>query len=288
MHKHPVSQAARPHKPFLKWVGSKSRILRHVVPLLPHGRRLIEPFVGGGAVFLGTDFDEYLLGDSNRDLIEVYQEVSRRPTEFVLAAETLFHERYRTADSYLKVRAAFNLEEDAVARAAQFLYLNRFGFNGLCRYNRSGIFNVPYGHPARVPRLPTSEILAFAEKAARATFIDCDFKELMAAAGTGDVVYCDPPCLDRDDARSFKSYGPHGFDWLRHEELAEIARELAGRGIPVVVSNHDCQAARELYEGAEIHTFSARRSISASGEGRGNVGELIAVFRPVQSFGPDS
>ncbi|MFM0557759.1 DNA adenine methylase, partial [Paraburkholderia sediminicola] len=75
MQKHPASQAAKPYKPFLKWVGGKSRVLQHVTSRLPHGRRLVEPFVGGGAVFLGTDFEEYLLGDSNGHIIELYEEV---------------------------------------------------------------------------------------------------------------------------------------------------------------------------------------------------------------------
>jgi DNA adenine methylase len=280
MKNHPVSQAPSPCKPFVKWVGGKSRILKHVVPRLPSGRRLIEPFVGGGAVFLGANFEEYLLSDSNTHLIELYQEVvSDRRDEFIEFAQTFFDEKYRSVASYAWVRTAFNQGQDRVTRAAQFLYLNKFGFNGLCRYNKSGAFNVPYGHPLRVPGFPLKEILAFSEKAKRATFINDDFASVMKRAQAGDVVYCDPPYLDPDGAKSFTAYGANGFDLTRQQELARLAKELALRGVPVAVSNHDCRAARELYTGAEIHAFSARRSISGTSVRRGAVGELLAIFR---------
>jgi DNA adenine methylase len=278
MQKHPVSQAAQPHKPFLKWVGGKSRVLQHVVPRLPRGRRLIEPFVGGGAIFLGTEFEEYLLGDSNSHLIELYQEVSARPDELVDVARKFFEEEYRSPERYLEVRAAFNKESDTLTRAAQFIYLNKFGFNGLCRYNNSGAFNVPFGHPARIPSLPLKAILAFSEKATRARFVNNDFVSVMQCARPGDVVYCDPPYLDRDGSRSFTAYGPDGFSIERQQELANIAKELAMEGIPVVISNHECEAARDLYAGASIFTYSARRSVSATGDVRGDVKELLAVF----------
>ncbi|WP_207005062.1 DNA adenine methylase [Trinickia mobilis] len=280
MQKHPVFQAARPTKPFLKWVGGKSRVLQHIVSRLPRGRRLIEPFVGGGAVFLGSDFEEYLLADKNAHLIELYQEVSTRPHAFIELAQTFFDEEYLSQSRYLEVRAAFNAEQDRLMRAAQFLYLNKFGFNGLCRYNRSGIFNVPYGRPARTPRLPVAEILAFSEKAKRATFYPSDFVEVMASARPGDVVYCDPPYLDRDDASSFEAYSATGFDVARQRQLADLANDLAAYGVPVVISNHDCSTARELYAGAaEIHPYSARRSVSAARDKRGAVAEIVAVFR---------
>ncbi|WP_429345318.1 DNA adenine methylase [Paraburkholderia sp. GAS42] len=271
---------ASPARPFIKWIGGKSRILQQIVPRLPPGRRLIEPFVGGGSIFLATRYEEYLLGDANAHLVELYQAVSQNRDEFVRVAEMYFNEQYRTAEQYLSVRSAFNSEQEALTRAAQFLYLNRHGFNGLCRYNKAGGFNTPYGHPKRVPRFPLDEIVAFSEKAQRATFVSADFSELMDAATPDDVVYCDPPYLDRDGARSFTGYGPGGFDIQRQEELASTAKRLVGRGVTVLVSNHDCEKARQLYAGAKIFSFTARRSVSAAVDKRGEVGELLAVFSP--------
>ncbi|MGQ7935462.1 DNA adenine methylase [Paraburkholderia sp. D1E] len=280
---HPASQtakSARPAKPPLKWLGGKSRLLAQLLPVLPHGNRLVEPFVGGGAVFLGTDFSDYLLGDSNSHLIELYRMVAEQPEQFIEIASPFFDESYRCQERFLQIRRAFNDASDGLLRAAQFLYLNRFGFNGLCRYNRSGQFNVPYGHHVRLPRFPREEILSFAKKAQRATFVLADFASVMRMARPGDVVYCDPPYLDRDGVASFRAYSPGEFSFDRQRELANLARELADRGIPVAISNHDCAAAREIYSGAKIVDFSVRRSVSASSGARGKVAELLAVFGP--------
>lgn len=279
MQKHPISQATSPRRPFLKWVGGKTRVLPHVVPLLPRGRRLLEPFLGGGAIFLGADYEEYLLGDSNSHLVELYREVAARPHEFIEVAQPFFDESYRSQERYQEVRASFNTESSGLLRAAQFLYLNKHGFNGLCRYNKRGMFNVPYGRPSRSPKFPVEEILAFHEKAQRATFVSDDFVSVMRSAMPGDVVYADPPYCDRDDAASFTGYGAAAFGMERQLELAQLARELAGQGIPVAISNHDCEFSRQLYAGAEIHTYSARRSVSAASDKRGDVGELLAIFR---------
>lgn len=271
-----MSKATRP---FLKWIGGKGRLLDHVLPKLPAGNRLIEPFVGGGSVFLGTDYESYVLGDTNEHLIELYQAVGKNPDALMAEAERLFVEENLSPERYNELREKFNSAQDLLVRGALFLYLNKHGFNGLCRYNKAGKFNVPFGWPSRVPRFPREEILVFARKARAATFVHKDFVEVMMSARLGDVVYCDPPYLDRDNAPSFKAYSANGFDLTRHRELAECARQLAASGIPVAISNHDCIAARELYAGADIHTFYARRSISGVAARRGDVAEILAVFR---------
>lgn len=279
MRNHSVPPATNTTRPFLKWVGGKRRLLSHIIPALPIGTRLIEPFVGGGSVFLNANgFDRYLLGDSNKHLINLYKTAVEHPQELVKVARTFFHDEYMSPDRYLEVRHAFNQGCDVLTQSAQFLYLNRFGFNGLCRYNRSGQYNVPYGHLKQVPSFPAQQIFAFAEKAKNATFVNGDFADIMRSAKPGDVIYADPPYLDRDDAPSFRSYGVNGFGLERQRELADLARELAGRGIPVAISNHDCSVAHDLYAGAEILTFSARRSVSAAVDSRGHVGELLAIF----------
>ena len=281
MHTHPESPNADSSalKPPVKWTGGKTRIINEILTRLPPGQRLVEPFVGGASVFLASRYDAYLLGDSNRHLIDLYRSIVHTLDELIAATSRYFVEEYRSKERYLEVRSAFNQEQDLLLRSAQFLYLNRFGFNGLCRYNRSGEFNVPYGNPMRVPRLPVERLVAFREKAACAMFVAGDFISVMQQAVPGDVVYCDPPYLDRDSAgKSFTGYGASGFGFDRQEELASMARTLAGRGIPVLISNHDCEAARSLYEGAQLFQFEARRSISADASRRGTVPELLAFF----------
>ena len=59
-------------KAFLKWAGGKSRIASKIKEHLKDGQRLVEPFVGSGALFLSNSFDKYLLCDTNVDLINLY------------------------------------------------------------------------------------------------------------------------------------------------------------------------------------------------------------------------
>src|SRR5476649_809022 len=177
----------------LKWAGSKSRIMGTLITHLPAGKRLVEPFAGSCAVMMNTDYPEYLLADINPDLINLYRAIQRDADMFIDAAKRYF---FGCNDdiNYYDIRRLFNAETSAFQRSLYFLYLNRHCFNGLCRYNREGKFNVPFGK-YKHPYFPEQEIRAFAEKSQRATFLCCSFSESLNLVRTGDVVYCDPPYL---------------------------------------------------------------------------------------------
>ncbi|MGH8598830.1 MAG: DNA adenine methylase, partial [Gammaproteobacteria bacterium] len=70
-------------KPFLKWPGGKIRVVPKLLEVLPRGKRLIEPFVGSGAVFLNTNFDSYLLADTNADLINLFGHIKHEGDAFI-------------------------------------------------------------------------------------------------------------------------------------------------------------------------------------------------------------
>lgn len=138
-------------QPFLKWLGGKRGLLAALRQLLPKGSRLIEPFVGAGAVFLGTDYPEYRLSDINPDLIGLYRMLQAEGGDFIESCRQYFNDAWCSAEGYLALRQRFNCSGDQAERAALFLYLNRHGFNGLCRYNQQGTFNVPWGKLLKVP-----------------------------------------------------------------------------------------------------------------------------------------
>lgn len=265
-------------RPFLKWAGNKLRIIDRVREHLPAGKRLVEPFAGSAAVFLNTDFDNYLLCDSNRDLIGLYTLLQKRGEKFIEQAEELFTARNNHADSYYTLRDEFNTCTKPTRRAALFIYLNRHGYNGLCRYNASGGFNVPFGRYKR-PYFPAAEMLAFHEKAQHAEFRHQDFTTTFGQVKKGDVVYCDPPYLPLSSSANFTSYSAGGFSLSQQEELAKRALKVANRGIPVLISNHDTAHARKIYTDAEQHKFSVRRYISCNGKARNMAGELLALYR---------
>lgn len=265
-------------RPFLKWAGSKYRVLEHIHEMLPAGRRLIEPFAGSGAVFMNTDFERYLLADTNADLISLYQTLQQQGEAFISECARLFQTRTNREDYYYRRREEFNRCNDPQRKAALFIYLNRHGYNGLCRYNAAGIFNVPFGRYKR-PYFPAAELLAFYQKSARVEFVHQGFDAVMQIAQAGDVVYCDPPYVPLSNSSNFTCYSAGGFDMPQQQQLADLAEQTRQRGIPVLISNHNTRFTRKAYRSANnIKRFSVRRFISCNGNKRQNAGELLALF----------
>ncbi|MBB1441278.1 Dam family site-specific DNA-(adenine-N6)-methyltransferase, partial [Shewanella sp. SG41-4] len=245
---------------------------------LPAGNRLIEPFVGAGSVFLNTQFDDYLLCDINQDLINLYQIVQQQPDEYIKAAKAMFVDEMNDKDAYYRVRAEFNLCSDPFIRSVYFLYMNRHGFNGLCRYNRKGGFNVPFGSYKK-PYFPEAEIRYFSLKAQKATFKCISYEQAFDMANSGDVIYCDPPYAPLSTTASFTTYAGPGFSLDDQALLARHSRLIAHeRNIPVLISNHDIPLTRELYRGASCSTISVQRNISPKGGSRNKVDEIMALY----------
>ena len=263
---------------FLKWAGGKFTLADAIRRVLPPGEKLIEPFVGAGSVFLNTDYDKYLLNDINPDLINLYRTLKRRPRSYINDARDLFAVETNSADAFYALRAQFNASSDIYERSLLFLYLNRHGYNGLCRYNASGGFNVPFGRYKK-PYFPEAELEFFAEKSSKATFTCEPFENSFRRARKGNVVYCDPPYLPLSPTANFTSYAARGFSFEEQQLLAKKAKHASrNRHIPVLLSNHDTDEARVLYQGAELTTLQVSRFISQNGATRRKVAELLAYF----------
>jgi len=267
-------------RPFLKWAGGKYSLMPELDRLIPAGARLIEPFVGGGSVFLNTDKHErFLLADANPDLINLYQMLAVVPEQVTLLARQLFAEM-SDEPGYFAVRQAFNAQQmTGPERAAAFLYLNRHCFNGLIRYNRAGEFNVGWGKKAN-PYFPDKELLAFAAMAPNCVFMNAGYRRTLSLAGEGDVVYCDPPYEPLPGTAGFTNYAAGGFVWADQVALVESCVAAHQRGARAVISNSTAPRIIELYEqhGFTLHHVSARRSISSKGSTRENAADIVAIL----------
>jgi DNA adenine methylase len=274
-----VAPVSEPTRPFLKWAGGKSKLLNRILPVIAGQRRLIEPFIGSAVVAINAPHEAVLASDQNRDLILTYHEVQRDPQAVIDEARTLFLPETNARESFDALRAEFNNGAVGKRRAALFIYLNRHGFNGLCRYNGKGKFNVPFGRYDS-PQLPAEAIRSFARLAHpdRVSFEVADFEALMEQAGPGDAVYCDPPYVPLSASASFTGYAEGAFGPTEQERLARAARRAASRGAVVAISNHDTPYTRSLYEGACIEAFPVQRMISAKGDDRWAAREVLAVF----------
>lgn len=267
-------------RPFLKWAGGKYSLLPELDRLIPAGKRLVEPFVGGGSVFLNSEKHEsFLLADVNADLINLYQMLEVDHIRVCSLAKILF-ERANSEEAYKELRDEFNNQRmGAPERAAAFLFLNRHCFNGLIRYNRDGLFNVGWGK-YEAPYFPEIEIKAFKKKSHKCVFLNAGYRRTLALAGEGDVVYCDPPYEPLPGTAGFTNYAAGGFSWADQVSLAESCVAAHQRGAKVLISNSTAPRVIELYEqhGFTLHHVDARRAISSKGSTRETAKDIVATL----------
>ena len=264
-------------RPILKWAGSKYSSVLRIRAELPSGDRLVEPFVGGGSVFLNTNYSRYLLNDKNPYLISFYRNLRDGSDTFIEECRSFFKLSNNESEVYYELRQEFNDARDPYIKSVLFLYLNRHCYNGLCRFNRSGEFNVPFGRYA-VPYFPEKEMRSFLARTRRADFENVSYAEVLDHSEIGDVIYCDPPYVPLSETAKFTDYVVGGFSLDDHWDLARRAQALGEKGIRVVVSNHDTPLTREMYGSATIISFAASRRIGRDTESRKPVQELLAVF----------
>jgi DNA adenine methylase len=259
-----VDSQSPPLTPPLKWAGGKRWLLPHIAPIwrAHQHRRYVEPFCGGLAIALGLQPERALLNDINLHLINFYRQVGRG-----LSLE--MDARYNRKLFYAH-RARFNQSiQDGCARskeAAQlFYYLNRTCFNGLCRFNRNGEFNVPFGQYKRINY--ATDFLAYRDLFRRWKFTNKDLAKV--SIEDEDFVYADPP-YDVE----FTTYSAGGFSWDDQVRTAEL---LASHGGPVLLSNQATKRIVELYcrLGFQLQFLEAPRRISRDGN-RESAREVIA------------
>lgn len=266
-------------RPILKWAGAKTKLVQRIQPLVPPtAARLVEPFAGSAAVALNLGFGRNLIADANPDIVAVYDSLAKRPWRYIRDCRELFTEANNTADAFNRLRDEFNASRDRYRRACIFIYLNRHGYNGLCRYNQSGGFNVPFGRYTK-PYFPEAELVQFRKFLRRAEVHCADFREIIGQASRGDFVYCDPPYSPMSETANFTGYARGGFGHQDQLDLVAACRAAAARGACVVLSNHDTPVTRTLYADADrVIPLQVSRLISCDGENRNKAAELLVVY----------
>ncbi|MDX2110736.1 MAG: Dam family site-specific DNA-(adenine-N6)-methyltransferase [Verrucomicrobiota bacterium] len=271
-------------RPFLKWAGNKYSLLDYILPTFT-GRtkqRLIEPFVGSGAVFLNAGFCKNFVADVNKDIINLYAIIAMDVEAFIADCKQLFMPENNSSEAFYSLRSEFNETKDIYRKSLIFVYLNRHCFNGLCRYNSRGEFNVPFGKYKKT-YFPDVELRYFSDICACSTFRCQSFQETIETGGAGDVIYCDPPYVPLSKTSSFSTYSAGGFGYNDQKELVDCCIDAVRRGALVVISNHDNETTQQLYKGARIIQFEVQRFISCNGEGRNKVPELLAIYNPLKN-----
>lgn len=261
-----------PIEPILRWAGSK----RRVVPQLKEYwserfHRYMEPFAGSACLFFAIQPKNALLSDINPDLIDLYAEVTRSPAD-VYAHLTGMP---RGSDAYYKVRSMPIESLSQAQRAARFMYLNRFCFNGLYRTNSAGKFNVPFA-PNKTGDLPTwTQFERAAKLLSQATVLCSDFEEVIwRNVKRGDFIYLDPPYAV-EARRVFRQYDPSSFNSLDLHRLNETLFEIDRRDAHFVLSYAECREAKECFRHWSGKRILVQRNIAGFAQHRRKAAEML-------------
>jgi DNA adenine methylase len=271
-------------KPLLKWAGGKRHIAEELLSSFPvdwNKGTYIEPFIGGGAMFLFLAPEKAIIADLNIRLFGFYSHVKNDPDEvfngiFEISKNFNQEDIEKKKDFFLALRAKYNSSDVGSVESSVLLYaLNKLCFNGLYRENSKGFFNVPFGQKKSFPALEKDDFESASNLLQKSTILNSDFEGTLAHAVAGDFVYLDPPYIPIDATASFTSYHADGFGLADQERLAQKMVELNEAGIKAMCSNSDTPLTREIYGQLNLKTIQAPRMVSATASGRGSVSELV-------------
>ena len=192
--------------PPIKCQGIKTKLVQWIVEHVSLGdtKRWIEPFMGSGVVGFNLRPRKAIFSDINPHIINFYTaletgKITTANARTFLEREGILLERHGESH-YYAVRDRFNKSGDAL----DFLFLNRASFNGVIRFNRQGLFNVPFGHkPQRFSKAYVTKIVNQIEYVSSAMrhydweFVCSDFRDVIRKARASDFIYCDPPYVGR-------------------------------------------------------------------------------------------
>jgi DNA adenine methylase len=288
--------------PILKWAGGKRQLLDAIYDRFPRSYdRYHEPFLGGGALFFDLAPEGGTVNDTNPRLVNFYRQVRDSPNGLIAHLESFADpEADPTSDEpfadvdrkgkpienyYYQKRAQFNRRPageafDPVEEAALLCYLNRTGYNGLYRENRSGRFNVPIGRYADPDWVRDDAIRAASRVLADVEVRNEDFEYVLDAAEPGDLVYFDPPYEPMSPTASFTEYSASGFGRDDQDRLLDTAAALDDAGVDVILSNSGVLAERYERRGFDVALVGATRAINSDADNRDEVDELVATNVP--------
>ena len=232
--------------------------------------RYVEPFAGSACLFFSVTPKKALLGDINAELMFTYVQI-RDNLPAVMGALGTYHKGKK---QYLELRAVNPLALPDAVRAARFIYLNRYAFNGIYRTNGEGRFNVPYGG-WRAGRMPTSEVFsACSQLLKHAHLTTGSFQDTLSQTQQGDFVYLDPP-FSVSKRRVFRQYDPAAFGPEDVDLLKNWLIRLDQRSIKFLVSYADSREGRSIANGFTCRRIAVRRNIAGFTADRRRSYELL-------------
>ena len=277
-------------KPFLKWVGGKTKLLSEIEKSLPKNLikksfNYVEPFLGGGAVFFHLiqkfDIEKAYLNDLNNKLIDVYKDVRDKNTELIQKLKKLELDYYGSSDKktfFLDKRNEFNTIKKSTEKSALFVFLNKTGFNGMYRENSKGEFNIPFGK-MKAPMICNKKLLTQINKILNDNEIVFSSKsfEKVIVDEANTFYYLDPPYRPVSKTSSFTNYTRRSFSEKTQQLLKEYCDTINSKEAFFMQSNSYSNDGffQKLYKDRKINNLNVTRTISADGSKRNKVKEII-------------
>lgn len=245
-------------KPFVKWAGGKTKLLKEIEQRLPVGFSewenvtYVEPFVGGGSVLFHmlrkhSNISKAIINDINEVLMQTYRQIKSNPIGIIAGLKFLSEEYnhlkteqakedfyYRTRNLYNKI--ALPDEQHIVF----FLFLNKTCYNGLYRENKSGDFNVPFGRHESV-RFDEQNFFDVHEALQNVEIFCGQFDNVFHELNNGRYfVYIDPPYRPVGKTMTmFTQYDKSGFTDMDQGRLRDLCDLISRKGCKIMISNSD-------------------------------------------------
>lgn len=273
-------------EPILRWAGSKKKLVPLLSAATPRGfTRYVEPFVGSAVLFLKLGAKSALLGDMNVDLIDTYRTVRDHPRAVWNRVSSMGQE----PAYYYALRSENPASLSVLDRAARFIYLNRFCFNGVYRTNRAGMFNVARGKGHLfVPGL--NVFMEMAKALQRAELTCVDFESVVDRTVRGDFLYLDPPYA-LGGKRDRGEYGIGSFREPDESRLVDAIQKASKRGVKVLLSYTPSQNVTQRLDGWKVHDLSVARNVAGFAGSRRQAKEILvsnydwSPYQPSQDDG---
>lgn len=272
-------------QPFVKWAGGKRQLLSEIKKRLPADfNNYYEPFIGGGALLLELGHTPSIISDNNHVLIDAYKTIRDFPNELkkqlndIQEEHNSIDDKDRNKKFYYSKRKEFNdiiySNEDLIRKTTLFIYLNKACFNGLYRVNQKGFFNVPSNQKTRINLYDDNNINEISSFLKHVKIYNQDFEKTVETAQKGDLIFFDSPYAPLNP-QSFDSYTKEGFSVEEHIRLAELYKSLSKKGVFCILTNHNTEFIRELYQDFTIEEVNVKRMINSDSKNR--VGKEVII-----------
>lgn len=263
---------------FIRWAGGKNWLVPYVQELIKdlEYNNYHEPFMGGASVFFSIEPPQRsFLSDVNNELVEAFCAVRDNPQRVIG-----YLKEYKVdSESYYAIRESS--PRGKYQRAARFLYLNTYSFNGIYRVNQQGKYNVPYGHRENMS-INYDRLLEASERLKNVEVKCQDFEASKTLIQQGDLVFLDPPYTVSKEANSmFIKYNSKLFSLDDQYRLARLVDYIIDQGAYFILTNAAHEKIMEIFQGkGRLITRERNSLIGGKKAYRGKVQEFIFTNIP--------